>query len=126
MNQPTILLFNIPLIKTAQIANLCTALDIQLKQVSSADANKTIGMLAGFSTADSSIAKANKAPFPSGEMMVFCGLLPDKLDSFLAEFKKREIPKIPLKAVMTPYNAGWTPGRLFTELSREHAAFHKK
>ena len=126
MDQPTILLFNTSLIKTAQIASLCSALGIQAKQVTSADSGKTIAMLAGPSNEDSTSAKINNFPFPSGEMIVFCGLLPEKLDSFLVEFKKRGIPAIPLKAVMTPFNAGWTPGRLFTELSKEHAAFQNK
>ena len=42
-----------------------------------------------------------------GKMLVFCGL-------------ERELDG--LKAVLTPDNRSWTPGRLYRELQREHRA----
>ena len=77
-----------------------------------------LGAIAGMPAPAGSGSNGKPVPF-SDEMMVFCGLEPDLLDRFLAEYRNREIVPIPLKAVLTPYNAKWTPGRLCMELKKE-------
>ena len=54
-----------------------------------------------------------------GKMLVFCGL-ERELDGLLAALRQAGV--ICLKAVLTPDNRSWTPGRLYRELQREHRA----
>ena len=54
-----------------------------------------------------------------GRMLVFCGL-ERELDGLLAALRGAGI--VCLKAVLTPANRDWTPGRLYRELEREHRA----
>lgn len=120
----TLLLFNIDIIKSGQIAGLCSDLNISMKLIHKNESSKTIAELSGnpvFSSARAS-HKYSGTDFPSGEMIVFCNLLPDKLDKFLEEYKKRNIAPVNLKAVMTPYNSGWTPMMLYKELIKEHSS----
>lgn len=56
---------------------------------------------------------------PVGKMLVFCGLAPE-LDDLLAALRQRRI--VCPKAVLTPANRNWTPGRLYRELEQERRA----
>lgn len=58
-----------------------------------------------------------------GKMMVFCGL-ERELDDLLAALHGAGI--VCLKAVLTPSNRNWTPGRLYQELERERRAMGGK
>ena len=58
----------------------------------------------------------------SDPMVVFCGLSQGKLDQLLTAMARAQLPRIALKAMLTPTNAGWTSQQLWTELRREHAA----
>ena len=58
----------------------------------------------------------------SDPMLVFCGLSQGKLDQLLTAMARAQLPRIALKAMLTPTNAGWTSQQLWTELRREHAA----
>ena len=54
-----------------------------------------------------------------GKMLVFCGM-DRELDGLLAALRRAGV--VCLKAVLTPDNRSWTPGRLYRELQREHRA----
>ena len=56
---------------------------------------------------------------PGGKLLVFCGL-ERELDELLAALRGADI--VCLKAVLTPANRDWTPGRLYRELEWEHRA----
>ena len=115
----TILLFHINVFKQSSILSLCEDLRISARAVSDNDLGKTIGEIAGIPAISGHSAVSGKpVPFHD-EMIVFCGLTPDQLDRFLEEYRRRDISPIPLKAVMTPYNSKWTPGRLCMELKKE-------
>ena len=60
------------------------------------------------------------------EMLVFCGFSSDDLDAFLQGYKMTGIPRVELKAVLTQYNADWTPMKLCEELKKERDAFDKQ
>ena len=115
-----ILLFHINIFKESSIRSLARNLGIEVRGVPDAECYKTIGVIAGLQEAamNRDGKKAKPVPFTE-EMMVFCGMKPDLLDRFLAEYHSREIPPVGLKAVLTPYNALWTPGRLCAELRKE-------
>ena len=60
------------------------------------------------------------------EISCICEDHPDQLEEFLQQYRLREIEPVALKAVMTKYNASWTPGRLCAELKKEHESINRK
>ena len=62
------------------------------------------------------LAQGSGVPI-GGKMLVFCGL-ERELDGLLAALRQAGV--VCLKAVLTPDNRSWTPGRLYRELQREH------
>ena len=59
------------------------------------------------------------------ELILFFGI-PDKLlDTFLAEYKKTDLERIRLKAIVTPTNLGWTVYQLTEHLNKEALQFEK-
>ena len=122
-NQASILLFHTTPSKTKQIEFLCRTLRIRVIKVKSSSYGQTLGYLAGI-TGFSRIPTTYTGPeFPS-EMMVFSGLDSDRLDIFLAEYKKASIPPIGLKAILTPHNVNWSAEKLYRELFQEHTSLH--
>ena len=114
-----ILLFHINIFKQSSIQALCEEQGIAVHAISDTELDKPICVLAGMKNLAGNARGGQAVPFED-EMMVFCGMDdPGQLDRFLEEYKKREIQPIALKAVMTPYNMGWTPGRLCLELKKE-------
>ena len=55
-------------------------------------------------------------------MLVFCNLPHEKLDHLLTAMGRAGLPRIALKAMLTPTNRTWTSQQLWTELRREHEA----
>lgn len=60
------------------------------------------------------------------QAMVMYGFTQNRLDEFLRNMRRAGLPVIPLKAIITPYNAGWTFRALYEELEREEAAFRQR
>ena len=58
-----------------------------------------------------------------GKMLVFCGM-DEELDGLLATLRQAGV--MCLKAVLTPSNRSWTPGRLCRELEQERRAMGGK
>ena len=57
------------------------------------------------------------------ELMVLHGFASGELDVFLAEYRKRGIAPVRLKAVTTLFNLGWTPYDLAEHLREEAERF---
>ena len=115
-----ILLFHVNIFKEASIRALCEDLGIEVRVIPDQDGHKTIGAIAGLSETAAHRDGKSAKPVPfTEEMMVFCAMESDLLDRFLTQYRSREISPIGLKAVLTPYNARWTPGRLCAELKKE-------
>lgn len=55
------------------------------------------------------------------QVMVMYGLSSQRLNLFLQNLKKAGVPRIPLKAIVTPHNVSWTFRELYEELEREDA-----
>lgn len=71
----------------------------------------------GLTLAALSRGEHGKAAAPvSVKMLVFCGM-DTALDDLLAMLRQSGVTC--LKAVMTPTNQNWTPGRLYRELEQE-------
>lgn len=130
-----ILAFNLALLKRVVTKKLCDKQGAKLtiaapsfcnvslvELVLRAMAGENLNMTA---PADGKDTSAKEEPF-TDEMLVFCGFSSDDLDAFLQGYKMTGIPRVELKAVLTQYNADWTPMKLCEELKKERDAFDKQ
>lgn len=92
-----------------------------------------IGELAGLQNSDTVSGSAHTSSFSEdGEafeafqepMIVMSGFTSHRLNQFLLELRKKKLPPIPLKAVLTEHNRHWNSLTLFHELKAEHQAMH--
>ena len=61
----------------------------------------------------------------SRDVLVMKNFSSSRIDMLLAGLRKAGVPKIELKAVITPQNAEWTFYQLYQELEKEHESFQK-
>ena len=102
----------------AALADACRAEGLTLIPVTSADTGRTIGSLCGGPGPAS--APALTGDWPAA--LIMNGLDRSRLDSFLTRLRAGGV-SIPLKAMVTPTNQGWTLAALLAELVREREAF---
>lgn len=102
----------------AALADACRAEGLTLTPVGPADTGRTIGSLCGGPGPAS--APAIEANYPAA--LVMNGLDRSRLDSFLTRLRAGGV-SIPLKAMVTPTNQGWTLAALLAELEQEREAF---
>lgn len=113
--------------KEKQVVNLCRKLGLKTRKLKDSDAKITVGTLTGNgkinASLNSQMLNTANQNVPNGyvlpELIVFSGLKDNKLDEFLAEYKKMGIAPIGLKAVVTVHNVNWTMYELAEELVRE-------
>ena len=113
--------------KEKQVVNLCRKLGLKTRKLKDSDAKITVGTLTGNgkinASPDNHMLNTANQNVPTGyslpELIIFSGLKDNKLDEFLAEYKKMEIASIGLKAVVTIHNVNWTMYELAEELVRE-------
>lgn len=60
------------------------------------------------------------------EVLVMWNFSGPKIDLMLNHFRKAGVPKVALKAVVTPNNIKWTFAQLTRELQREHEAYREQ
>ena len=111
--------------KHAFLSGVCKRLGIRLVQVPVRDYGQKLGTLAGISGFPRE-GKVYAGPQLSAEMLVFSGMNSDQVDAFLEAYREGGLPRVNLKAVVTPSNIFWTPGQLFLELMNEYLAFGEK
>ena len=102
----------------AALADACRAEGLTLTPVTPADTGRTIGSLCGGPGPAS--APTIEADYPAA--LIMNGLDRSRLDSFLTRLRAGGV-SIPLKAMVTPTNQGWTLAALLAELVREREAF---
>lgn len=113
--------------KEKQVVNLCRKLGLKTRKLKDSDAKITVGTLTGNgkinASPDNQMLNTANQNVPTGyslpELIIFSGLKDNKLDEFLAEYKKMGIAPIGLKAVVTIHNVNWTMYELAEELVRE-------
>ncbi|MDO5410644.1 MAG: DUF3783 domain-containing protein [Lachnospiraceae bacterium] len=59
---------------------------------------------------------------PARQAMIMYGFTNRRLDELLSNMKRAGLPRIPLKAIVTPQNIEWTFRMLYEELEKEEAA----
>lgn len=130
--------------KEKKFMELCKKLGLHTRRLKDSDANISISVLNGNGKAEtikqkpglvnslnsenkiSDIKKpADKKKSPGGykipEVLIFSGISDNKLDEFLAEYKKMQIEPVGLKAVVTIHNINWSLYELIEELIKERA-----
>lgn len=117
--KPTVLLYNLPLTVQVQVEDLCHEIGAAPLVVDGPRQGLTLGALIGLLPEVSSAARV------PGEMIVLAFFEKRMLDAFLQGFRRRLIPPIPRKAMLTMTNTAWTGPQLYAELSHEMAAMEK-
>ena len=113
---PTLLLFNIPPRKRAALQVIALRCGCRMQPVPPERFGVTLGTLLSGEAGET----VSTEPLTE-ELLVMAGLNERQLDTVLTELRRRKV-HIPLKAVLTPTNAQWTAGELYTELCREREA----
>ena len=116
----TVLTFNLPVDVHARIRGLAVALGIRVKAVPPERFALPLGALLGIPTGPAGVPK--EAGGFSDPMLLMCNLDEAQFNRFLQMLRGPGLPRIPLKAVLTPHNVGWNALQLHDELAREHAA----
>ncbi len=124
MAQPLLLTYNLDGDTAAKLDAICRAQGIRVRSVNPFEFALPIGALAGIPVSGTPGA-VPASTFADG-MLVMCHMLSDQLDAFLRGMRMNDVPRIPLKAVLTPINVSWDSLRLHDELAREHAAMGKR
>lgn len=106
--------------KREGIISLCEKLMLSYSYLASADINKSIAEITDIKLPNNKKSNA-KAPalYFLPELMLFNAVPDALLDKFFDEYKKAGIPKVKLKAVVTPYNLSWTLYELAEHLKEE-------
>lgn len=116
---PRILLYTPDTAKQAAISKLCSRLSFEICLLGPEDFHTNVGYLAGLP-----IQAASASPIPPlstlPELMVLCGISQNDLDTFLDIYNQSGISPIPLKAMLTTHNIGWSLYELACHLQAEH------
>lgn len=76
------------------------------------------------SKANRSKANRREIPIIPESVLVMRNFTSSRMDFLLYNLRKAKLPPIPMKAVVTPTNAGWSFYQLYEELKEEHARMH--
>ena len=109
---------------------------VRIKNIGPEQVMEKVGYLAGIEgfTSLSQDEQQNKdkekngqenLPVLSRDVLVMKNFSSSRIDMLLAGLWKAGVPKIELKAVITPQNAEWTFYQLYQELEKEHESFQK-
>ena len=115
----TVYLYNMSGSRARQIGLLCVRLGLAVRQVAPAMFGMKLGALAGIPGYEHDHAASEEAPFED-EMLLMKDFDNQTLDAFLKGFRSMKIPPVPLKAVLTPTNSGWTSSQLRDAIHEEH------
>ena len=120
-----ILLFGVSTQKDRAVRVAAEKIGADVTAVNRRDYGQKIGTLAGISGFHKD-GKIYDGPDFAMEMLVFSGMMPSQVDTFLAEYKATGLSTVALKAIVTPHNVSWTADALFRELMKEHFQFFGK
>ena len=126
MAKPLLLTYNLKPGTAAGLGRICRVLGIRIREVDRDEYALPIGALAGIPVARPSSAEASAAPPFDDEMLVMCHMMSNELDAFLQAMRESGLPRIGLKAVLTPINVLWNSADLHSELAREHASIQRR
>ena len=113
----TVLMYNCDGEQWAKLRQIFLMLRVRIRPVEADQYGLTLEELLGRSEEKTPVEEEFSDP-----MLVFCNLPHEKLDHLLTAMGRAGLPRIALKAMLTPTNRTWTSQQLWTELRREHEA----
>ena len=113
----TVLMYNCNDEQWAKLRQIFLMLRVRIRSVEADQYGLTLEDLLGRSEEKAPVEEEFSDP-----MLVFCNLPHEKLDHLLTAMGRAGLPRIALKAMLTPTNRTWTSQQLWTELRREHEA----
>ena len=113
----TVLMYNCDGEQWAKLRQIFLMLRVRIRPVEVDQYGLTLEDLLGRSEEKAPVEEEFSDP-----MLVFCNLPHEKLDHLLTAMGRAGLPRIALKAMLTPTNRTWTSQQLWTELRREHEA----
>ena len=117
MATETVLMYNCNGEQWAKLRQIFLMLRVRIRPVEAHQYGLTLEELLGRSEEKAPVEEEFSDP-----MLVFCNLPHEKLDHLLTAMGRAGLPRIALKAMLTPTNRTWTSQQLWTELRREHEA----
>ena len=117
MAGPLVLAYNLNAASATGIRGLCQRLQIRFRDVAKGEYALPIGALAGIPVS----GPAHQSPSQGFDdpMLVMCHMLSPQLDAFLQGMREGGVPRVALKAILTPFNVAWSSIRLHDELVKE-------
>lgn len=100
---------------------LCAEFGAELRRVAAEEFGCTVGYLMGVSGFEKGSTVNDAQP----ECLIFSGFSGEELRDLTAKLRKAGL-YVPLKAVCTPTNLGWTLRELVGELAKEHEFMKKR
>ena len=113
----TVLMYNCDGEQWSKLRQIFLMLRVRIRPVEADQYGLTLEDLLGCSEEKAPVEEEFSDP-----MLVFCNLPHEKLDHLLTAMGRAGLPRIALKAMLTPTNRTWTSQQLWTELRREHEA----
>ena len=113
----TVLMYNCSGEQWAKLRQIFLMLRVRIRPVEADQYGLTLEDLLGRSEEKAPVEEEFSDP-----MLVFCNLPHEKLDHLLTAMGRAGLPRIALKAMLTPTNRTWTSQQLWTELRQEHEA----
>ncbi len=92
---------------------------IRIRNIAPEQTSEKVGALAGLPGYEEQ-KEEGEAPVIPEKMLVLHGFGQQKLQELLGGLRKAKIPPIPMKAMVTEHNAGWTLYELYQEIRKEH------
>lgn len=117
--QPLILSYNFPAKHLSKLRMLAMKLGVRVRVVEKREYLDPIGSFCGMCGAFETMYDGENFP---GLMLVMAHFSDAQLSNFLQALRASKLPPVPLKAVLTPNNAGWNSLELHEALLDEHTA----
>lgn len=96
---------------------------VRIKVVEPEQVLEQVGYLAGID-GYSPAQESDEVPLICQDVLVLHNFSRERMDRFLSSIRKANVPKVDLKAVVTPQNIEWTFYHLYQELMEEHKTMH--
>lgn len=116
---PTVLLYNLDTEKGRKIKTLCLTLKLRARSVGPEEFSQPLDAVLGLSPRQE---KGEEGENFSQELLVMAGLTSHQMNQLLQGMRRKKIPPVELKAVLTASNGSWNAYQLYQELSLEHEA----
>jgi len=116
----TVLLYNFENKEALRkIKAILIQMGIRVKTANHQDLSESVGYLIGMKEIPSTGESYEGEPMER-ELLVMNGFTNNRLNAFLAQMKKRGVPQIPYKAMITATNQSWPLKQLYIEIEKEH------